>query len=95
MTANADWPEITREISKYPSLENKDRDDIIARVFKGKLKQLLHDILKKNVLQISKHPNLENDNNNNDVYESFRYVPKEMVKKAISVKEKRTKKKKK
>ena len=52
ITANADWPEITREVQKCPGLENKDRDGIIARVFQGKLKELLDDILNKHVLGV-------------------------------------------
>ena len=52
MTANPDWPEIAEAIRKHPHLENKDRDDIIARVFNAKFKELLHDLTKKHVLGV-------------------------------------------
>ncbi len=52
ITANPEWPEITEAIAKHPHLSNEHRDDIISRVFKGKLKDLLHDLLKKHVLGV-------------------------------------------
>ena len=53
VTANADWPDITMAIDKLgrnPS--NKERDDIIARVFKAKLTDIMDDILNKHVLGV-------------------------------------------
>ena len=52
VTANPEWPEITAAIEKHHNQKNIDRDDIIARVFKIKLEQILHDILKKHVLGV-------------------------------------------
>ena len=52
MTANAEWEDVAREVQKCPGLQPKDRDDIIARVFKGKLEEMLDDILNKHVLGV-------------------------------------------
>jgi hypothetical protein len=48
-TCNPAWPEITRLLAKQ-NLKSHDRPDIIARVFKIKLTELLKDLTKKHVL---------------------------------------------
>jgi hypothetical protein len=48
-TCNPCWPEITRLLSRQ-NLNPHDRPDIIARVFKIKLTELLKDLTKKHVL---------------------------------------------
>ena len=50
MTANTGWKEIAEAIKNYPYCTAKDRDDIVARVFNAKLKQLLSDLLDKDCL---------------------------------------------
>ena len=47
-TCNAEWPEITAEL--LPGQTAWDRPDLVARVFKLKLKALLSDLLKQQVL---------------------------------------------
>ena len=42
MTANPDWPEIVAEL--LPGQTARDRPDLVARVFNGKLKALLKDL---------------------------------------------------
>jgi hypothetical protein len=48
-TCNPNWPEIQRLVSKQ-NLKAHDRPDIITRVFKIKLTELLKDLTKKHVL---------------------------------------------
>jgi hypothetical protein len=48
-TCNPNWPEIQRLLAKQ-NLKAHDRPDIIARVFKIKLNELLKDLTKKHVL---------------------------------------------
>ncbi|XP_048493664.1 uncharacterized protein LOC125494132 [Beta vulgaris subsp. vulgaris] len=48
-TCNQKWPEITRFVSKR-GLRPEDRPDIICRVFKMKLDQLVKDLKDKNIL---------------------------------------------
>ncbi|CAJ2647225.1 unnamed protein product [Trifolium pratense] len=48
-TCNPNWPEITRLLSKQ-NLKAHERRDIITRVFKIKLTELLKDLTKKHVL---------------------------------------------
>ncbi|XP_045792116.1 uncharacterized protein LOC123886886 [Trifolium pratense] len=48
-TCNPNWPEITRLLSKQ-NLKAHERPDIITRVFKIKLTELLKDLTKKHVL---------------------------------------------
>ncbi|MCI23078.1 helicase-like protein, partial [Trifolium medium] len=48
-TCNPNWPEILRLLSKT-HLKPQDRPDIIARVFKIKLDELMRDLTKKHVL---------------------------------------------
>ncbi|XP_021765519.1 uncharacterized protein LOC110730050 [Chenopodium quinoa] len=43
-TCNPNWPEIVNEISTRGSRRTEDRPDIVARVFKIKLKQMLRDL---------------------------------------------------
>ena len=43
-TANPNWPELQREIDVYPGLTASDRPDLIARVFRLKLVELLRDL---------------------------------------------------
>ena len=43
-TCNAEWPEITAEL--LPGQTAWDRPDVVAHVFKLKLKALLYDLLK-------------------------------------------------
>lgn len=45
-TCNAKWPEIQQVIQKTPGLKVEDRPDIIARVFKIKLDELMKDLRK-------------------------------------------------
>ena len=52
ITANPEWPEITEAIAQHSHLSNQDRDDIIVRVFRAKLKEILNDILNNHVLGI-------------------------------------------
>ncbi|XP_061338762.1 uncharacterized protein LOC133285538 [Gastrolobium bilobum] len=49
ITYNPKWPEITRFL-KARNLNPEDRPDILCRVFKFKLDQLLHDLKKEHVL---------------------------------------------
>ncbi|XP_035837306.1 uncharacterized protein LOC118485145 [Helianthus annuus] len=49
MTCNSKWPEITRHIqATTPGMSASDRPDIVARVFKIKLDELIKDIRKRN-----------------------------------------------
>ncbi|XP_074323043.1 uncharacterized protein LOC141659989 [Apium graveolens] len=48
MTCNTQWPEIKRMMEYFPGVDVSDKPDIIARVFKLKLDQLLELIKKKN-----------------------------------------------
>ena len=43
MTCNPKWPEIVKEL--LPGQEPQDRPDIVARVFKDKMDQLMHDLI--------------------------------------------------
>jgi hypothetical protein len=45
-TCNAKWPEIEIFLSMHPGQKPEDRPDIVGRVFKIKLDQLLHDLKK-------------------------------------------------
>ncbi|KAL6521907.1 hypothetical protein OROMI_031784 [Orobanche minor] len=47
-TCNAKWPEITRFLEKR-KLKPEDRPDIVCRVFKMKLDELMNDIQRKNI----------------------------------------------
>jgi len=47
MTTNPDWLEIQREL--LPGQTSYDRPDLVARVFKMKLQELLDDVCKRNV----------------------------------------------
>lgn len=47
MTANSKWPEIQQMLDHTPGLTADDAPDIVTRVFKLKLDQLLHLIKKK------------------------------------------------
>lgn len=47
MTANSKWPEIQQMLDHTPGLTADDAPDIVTRVFKLKLDQLLHFIKKK------------------------------------------------
>ncbi|XP_061344069.1 uncharacterized protein LOC133290038 [Gastrolobium bilobum] len=49
ITCNPKWPEITRFV-RARQLNPEDRPDILCRVFKFKLDQLLHDLKKENIL---------------------------------------------
>ncbi|XP_061346787.1 uncharacterized protein LOC133292402 [Gastrolobium bilobum] len=49
ITCNPKWPEITRFL-RARNLNAEDRPDILCRVFKFKLDQLLHDLKKEHVL---------------------------------------------
>ncbi|XP_022007882.1 uncharacterized protein LOC110907168 [Helianthus annuus] len=50
MTCNSKWPEITRHIqATTPGMSASDRPDIVARVFKIKLDELIKDIRKRNI----------------------------------------------
>lgn len=48
-TCNPKWPEITR-FCKERNLKSDDRPDIICRIFKMKLDNLMHDLRVKNIL---------------------------------------------
>ena len=48
-TCNPSWPEITNEL--LPGQHLKDRPDLITRVFKIKLRQLLDDFKEKQILR--------------------------------------------
>jgi hypothetical protein len=43
-TCNSKWPEIESFLSMHPGLKVEDRPDIVARVFKIKLNNLMHDL---------------------------------------------------
>ena len=47
MTTNPNWPEIVQELR--PGETAQDRPDLVARVFRLKLKQLMQDIKKKEI----------------------------------------------
>ena len=53
-TANAKWREITETIERH-EVPLSCRDDVIARVFRAKLKQLLHDLIKLGALGMYPH----------------------------------------
>ena len=44
VTANPKWREVEEELAHFPNQSAKDRDDLIARVFRGRLKKLLEKI---------------------------------------------------
>ena len=48
MTCNTQWPEIKRMMELFPGVDIADKPDVIARVFKLKLDQLLDLIKNKN-----------------------------------------------
>ena len=48
ITCNPNWPEITNEL--LPNQLANDRPDLIARVFKLKLKSITHDLFVKGIL---------------------------------------------
>src|SRR5213080_3081452 len=48
VTCNPTWPEITNEL--LPNQKSSDRPDLVARVFKLKLKSITNDLFKKGVL---------------------------------------------
>ena len=48
-TANHKWKEIHETMNNH-KVRFECRDDVIARVFRAKLKQFLHDLTKSNVL---------------------------------------------
>ena len=48
MTANPNWPEVVKNLRPGETAAN--RPDLIARVFNAKLRSLLHDLTKQNVL---------------------------------------------
>jgi hypothetical protein len=48
-TCNPNWPEIQREVSK-DNLQAHDRPDIVSRVFKIKLQNLMKDLTRKHLL---------------------------------------------
>lgn len=48
MTCNPKWPEITRNLRRHQTAS--DRPDMVARIFKLKLNQLLDEIINQNVL---------------------------------------------
>src|SRR5436853_3051838 len=48
VTCNPTWPEITNEL--LPNQKSSDRPDLVARVFKLKLKSITEDLFKKAVL---------------------------------------------
>lgn len=49
MTCNPKWPEILEELRKTPGLTAADRPDVVVRVFRLKMKELLNDILKSGI----------------------------------------------
>ncbi|XP_056685581.1 uncharacterized protein [Spinacia oleracea] len=49
MTCNPKWPEIREFLSLIPGQKPEDRPDIIARVFKIKLDELMVDLTKRNI----------------------------------------------
>ena len=48
MTANAKWQEI--KDSLYPGENSQDRPDVVSRIFEVKVKELIRDLMKRNVL---------------------------------------------
>ncbi|KAG5548598.1 hypothetical protein RHGRI_014074 [Rhododendron griersonianum] len=46
-TCNPSWSEIQQEVSRIPNQRTEDRPDILARVFRIKMKQLMRDIKKE------------------------------------------------
>ena len=46
-TYNAQWLEIWTALDLFPDQKAKDRSDIISRIFKIKLEELISDIIKK------------------------------------------------
>ena len=47
-TANANWREI--KDSLYPGENSIDRPDVVSRIFEAKVKELIRDLMKRNVL---------------------------------------------
>jgi len=47
MTCNPKWPEIQRQL--FPGQDAKDRPDLICRVFKLKMDELLDDLINKKI----------------------------------------------
>jgi Helitron helicase-like domain at N-terminus len=50
MTCNTQWPEITSAL--LPGQKPQDRPDLVSRVFRLKLKSLLHDIMDRNIFGV-------------------------------------------
>ena len=48
MTANAKWKEI--KDSLFPGENSIDRPDVVSRIFEVKVKELIKDLMKRNVL---------------------------------------------
>src|SRR3990170_450409 len=48
VTCNPNWPEITNEL--LPNQQANDRPDLVARVFKLKLKSITNDLFVKGIL---------------------------------------------
>lgn len=49
-TCNPNWPEITKELSKY-NLKPHDQSDLISRVFKIEFDELMVDIMRRHILR--------------------------------------------
>ncbi|OMO85808.1 DNA helicase PIF1, ATP-dependent [Corchorus olitorius] len=52
-TCNGNWPEIEQALSSIPGQRPEDRPDIVARVFKLKLDELLDDLTKREYFGLS------------------------------------------
>ena len=48
MTCNPNWDEITQNL--YPGQSAQDRPDLVMRVFRAKLEELMHLLFKKHIL---------------------------------------------
>lgn len=46
-TCNPSWSEIQQEMARIPNQRTEDRPDILARVFRIKMKQLMRDMKKE------------------------------------------------
>ena len=51
-TCNPKWPEITRALAKIPGQKPEDRPDIITRIFKMKLDNLLSTIKNEKIFGV-------------------------------------------